>query len=73
MNNIEFKEARVKLNLTQDKLAELLGISRRQIINIEQGITPVSKNFEIILKVLETVDKETLKEIGLINETPSID
>lgn len=41
MDNKEFLEKRLKLGYSQDKLGEILGISKRQIINIEKGISPI--------------------------------
>ncbi len=37
MNGKEFREKRLKLGLSQDKIAKVLGILKRQIINIEQS------------------------------------
>ena len=41
MDNKEFLAKRLKLGYSQDKLGEILGISKRQIINIEKGISPI--------------------------------
>lgn len=41
MDNKEFLEKRLQIGYSQDKLGEVLGISKRQIINIEKGISPI--------------------------------
>jgi transcriptional regulator with XRE-family HTH domain len=52
MNNLELKEKRKKLGLTQDDLGKKLGVSKRTIINYEKGdVIPYSKN-ELLHKVL---------------------
>lgn len=51
MNGIELKENRIKLGLTQEKLGELLGVSKRTVINYEQGeVIPTTKS-EILHRV----------------------
>ncbi len=51
-NNI--KLARVKMNLTQDSLAKLVGVSRQTIGSIEKGqFNPTAKLALIICVVLE--------------------
>jgi len=41
MDNKEFLEKRLQIGYSQDKLGEILGISKRQIINIEKGVSPI--------------------------------
>lgn len=57
MNNLGVIELRNKFNITQDELAELVGVSRRTIANWEEGrtIPPAMQN------VLETIaQKDTI-------------
>ncbi len=57
MNNIELKEKRKKLGLTQDMLAKELGVDRRTVINYEKGeVIPESK-----VKLLDVIFKENVK------------
>lgn len=44
----DFKQIREKLGLTQEQLGNKLNLTRQQIINIEKGKTPISKNILII-------------------------
>ena len=46
------KEARVKLGLTQEQLADKLGITRQQIINLEKGHRQVMKQTELAIECL---------------------
>ena len=64
MNGIELKENRIKLGYTQEKLAELIGVSKRTVINYEHGeVIPATKS-EILHKVffgdnvIETITKD---------------
>lgn len=51
MNGIEIKEKRIKLGLTQEELANLIGVSKNTVLNYEKGNTiPDSK-----IKILESV------------------
>ena len=53
MNGIELKENRIKHGLTQEKLAELIGVSKRTVINYEHGeVIPATKS-EILHRVFE--------------------
>ena len=53
MNEINIKESRKKLGLTQDELAKQLGVSRRTIQNYEKGeVIPETKR-EILFKSLK--------------------
>ncbi|MBF4484401.1 helix-turn-helix domain-containing protein [Flavobacterium sp. CSZ] len=45
MNGLEIKEYRVKKGLTQEALAQLIGVSKNTILNYEKGkVIPESKN-----------------------------
>lgn len=54
MNALELKEKRKKKGLTQQQLADLIGVSLKTIANYEKGeVIPASKN-AILLKVLNS-------------------
>lgn len=65
MNNLEFKEIRHKLGLTQKELAERLGVSVNTIQNYEKGgVIPASKD-KILGSLLEdSLLKEGSQETG---------
>tara|TARA_R110002126_G_scaffold236090_2_gene379748 strand:+ start:112 stop:294 length:183 start_codon:yes stop_codon:yes gene_type:complete len=46
--------ARGTLKMTQQNVADFLGVSPRQIIRYENGTTPIPKTVEIILTILTT-------------------
>jgi len=53
------KEYRKKLGLTQEKLAELLDISPRQLQRIESGQTETSlKTLKKLIKILDISDED---------------
>lgn len=58
------KEYRIKRNLTQEQLAELLGISPRQMQRIENGesITKIS-TLKKFINVLKIENKDIIKMI----------
>lgn len=49
MRPSDFKTARKKLGLTQSQLAAQLGLTRRQVINLEAGKTPIRRAYALIL------------------------
>jgi transcriptional regulator with XRE-family HTH domain len=62
MNGIELRENRIKHGLTQEKLGELLGVSKRTVINYEQGeVIPATKS-EILHRVFSGSQTIELKE-----------
>jgi len=54
MSNIEFKEIRKKLNLTQLKLAETLDLSLRTIQSYEQGVNSISGLAAKVMRLMNT-------------------
>jgi putative transcriptional regulator len=59
------KEFRAKHNLTQEKLAEMVGVRRETIIFLEQGkYNPSLKLAHNVARALET----TIDEIFIFNE-----
>lgn len=59
-----FKEYRKNLGFTQEKLAELLDISPRQLQRIETGKTETSlKTLKKLIKILNISDEDILKYI----------
>ena len=56
------KENRIKKNYTQEKLAEILDISTRQLQRIERDEDNTSiETMRKIIKVLQISDKEVIK------------
>ena len=70
MKGLEIKEKRKKLNLTQEELGKLMGVTKKTILNYESGeVVPQSKR-EILHQVLNSPtdikDIERKKSIPLI-------
>lgn len=64
MNGAIFKDNRLKLGLSQAKLATILGISKRQIINIEQSDKDVKAIYgEKISELLHQKDNRYSNQI----------
>lgn len=57
-------EIRKKQNLSQEKLAKIVGISRPALSNIENGVNP---NGDTMLKIAQALGKPA-HEIFLINK-----
>ncbi len=58
------KENRIKMNYTQEKLAELVSISPRQLQRIEINEDKTSiKTMRKLIKILQIPDKEILQYI----------
>jgi len=53
MNQTDLKKTRTKLSLTQSQMAEKMGLSLRGYQDKEYGKRPVTKQDEIILKILK--------------------
>jgi DNA-binding transcriptional regulator YiaG len=51
MNNADFRKARKDLRMTQAQLGEFLGISKRQVQNIEWGASPVHKAYADLMRL----------------------
>lgn len=58
MKGIEIKEKRIKLGLTQKKLAELLGVSYQTVNGYENGKEIPSTKFQILEKILNEIPKK---------------
>lgn len=58
MNNVQLRENRLRCGFTQEKLAERLGVSKRTIINYEQGEVIPSTKDKILKAVFDPVVKE---------------
>lgn len=50
MRPSDFKTARKQLGLTQSELASHLGITKRQVINLEGGKTPIRRVYATVLE-----------------------
>jgi DNA-binding transcriptional regulator YiaG len=48
----ELRQIRKQLNLTQQQLADILGVSSRQVIRWEKGDYPISKIAEVAVRGL---------------------
>ena len=58
------KEYRIKKNITQEELAELLNITPRQVQRIEIGESrPSLKTLKLLIKILEISDEDVVKII----------
>jgi len=62
----EFKRYRYKLDLSQEYMGNLLGLSMRQIIRYESGTTPIPRALAILIEILAT---RTIPETGEILPT----
>jgi transcriptional regulator with XRE-family HTH domain len=58
MDKETFRRKRKRLGLTQEKLADRLGINRMTIIRYESGESPVPKSVEMALKLIEAEEKK---------------
>lgn len=70
MNALEIKKSRLKLKLTQEELGELLGVSKRTIINYENGgVIPPTKA-KILERVLRlSLTSEEIKPVLPVEES----
>ena len=60
----EFKKVRMKLNMSQQQFADLLGMSGKQAIsNIETGLRKPGTLVGIILRVLDALPKRKAEEL----------
>lgn len=68
MNELNIKELREKLGLTQLELAEMIGVSRNTIINYEKGgvISPAKS------KILHTVLIKNAQNKTLVSESEAV-
>ena len=58
------KEYRIKKNITQEELAELLNITPRQVQIIESGESrPSLKTLKLLIEILEISDADVVKII----------
>lgn len=57
----KLKKIRAELNLTQKQLAEVIGVSRAQVANIEQGIRVITPRIERDLITHLNVNPEWLE------------
>ena len=58
------KEYRIKKNITQEELAELLNITPRQVQRIESGESrPSLKTLKLLIEILEINDEDVVKII----------
>ena len=55
MNPAELKAARKALGYSQERLAEALGLTRRQIIRLEGGEQGISRAIELALRYLRAI------------------
>ena len=58
MDKETFRRKRKRLGLTQEKLADRLGINRMTIIRYESGESEVPKSVEMAMKLIEAEEKK---------------
>ena len=64
MNGSEVKRIRIKLNMTQDQFASLLGMSSKQAVcNIETDLRNAGSLTAIMLRVLDSLPKRKAEEL----------
>lgn len=69
MNNLEIKQKRKELGLTQQNLADLIGVSKNTIVNYEKGLKIPDSKLPILNKVLiENTNIETNKNNNIVEE-----
>jgi transcriptional regulator with XRE-family HTH domain len=56
MTPADYKAARERLGLTQEQLAELVGVTVRTIASRESGQHAVSREAEIAIRAIENVE-----------------
>ena len=61
MNNLEFKQLRLKLGLTQSELAQRLDLAGNSIARIERGELPLRKVVSMSILYLESISKNDSK------------
>jgi HTH-type transcriptional regulator/antitoxin HipB len=61
----KIKEIRIKRNLTQDQLGELVGVKKAQISKIENSVTDA--RFETIIKVFKALNARINFDVVLLN------
>jgi DNA-binding XRE family transcriptional regulator len=67
MTSEEFRRVRLKLEMTQDQFAELLGMSGKQAIsNIETGLRNPGSLTGLILGVLDSLSKRKAEELVVL-------
>lgn len=54
----EIREFRKRLNLYQKDFAQMIGVTERYIIYLEQGVRQPSKTMKILLSMMETQENE---------------
>ena len=54
----EIREFRKRLNLYQKEFANMIGVTERYIIYLEQGVRQPSKTMKILLTMMETQENE---------------
>lgn len=64
------KQARLKRNLTQSQLGELVGVQKAQISKIENSMS--SARLDTILKVFKALNAKVKFQVELLNEQMNI-
>jgi len=55
---------RKKLNMTQEELAEVVGVSRQTIISLEQG--RYNPSLELAYRITKALKKKSIEEVFLV-------
>ncbi len=65
MNNLNVKEIRKKLGVTQEEFAELLGVSRNTVLNYEKGENIPSSKSTILRKLLRLSEEKNINSTNV--------
>ena len=63
MNNNDIKTIRIKMNLTQEEFGNLLGVTRRTLINYEKGTQ--EPNNSKLLHIKSIIDENKNSELSI--------
>jgi transcriptional regulator with XRE-family HTH domain len=61
MTDADLRRRRAALNLSQKKLAEVLGVSKSTVAHWEQGVQAIPRYLDL---ALQTLERETGREPG---------
>lgn len=69
MNNLELKNRRKEIGLTQQELADLLGVSKNTIVNYEKGLKIPESKIPLLIKTLyENNNIYKDEKVNIVNE-----
>lgn len=59
------KQTRISLSITQDELSALFGITRRQLVNLENGKHQVKKSLGMLCLMLKYFDSKQIHKFEI--------